>query len=199
MYVSAINRATNCVDVNFGLIHSLRGRAPLVTHMLVTWTRWDIEITCDVSIWSRITLCAFFRNLPRDHKKSKCKFGGFFLVCVRDGGLIMLPAFALQLAHKLILNSRFGIPQLSVFVRNNLTRTSFIHRNPNASSACECVPYDVWELAEMSSLKARRLLNYSKLYHPNEMKHSALVLRCCKENKLVFFPPLLFLPSIRKI
>lgn len=54
----------------------------------------------------------------------------FFFGCGGGGagGVIILPAFASQLAHKLILNSRFGIPQLGVFVRNNLTRTPFVHR-----------------------------------------------------------------------
>lgn len=117
--------------------------------------------------------------------------------CVRVGRMgIILPAFALQLAHKLILNSRFGIPQLGVFVRNNLTPTP-IHSPEYELRLRMC---GMWCLGvgwnELA--KARRRLNYSKLYHPNEMKHSALVLCCREENKWVFFFPL-FVPSLRNI
>lgn len=92
--------------------------------MLITC--WDYESACDVSIWSKLDhFGRFFPNPPRDHKNSKCELEFFF---GGGGGLLILPAFASQLAHKLILNSRFGIPQLGVFVPNNLTQTPFIPR-----------------------------------------------------------------------
>lgn len=159
-----------------------RGRPPRATCMLIT--RWDYESACDVSIWSELDhFGRFSPNPPRDHKNSKCEFDFFFPVVVV--GVIILPAFASQLAHKLILNSRFGIPQLGVFVRNNLTRTPFVHRLwiPALPVNVRCLGVGWNELA-----KARQLLNYSKLYHPNEMKHLALILLRCKENKWVFFP-----------
>lgn len=176
-----VNMTANGVDVEFSLFH-LAGQstaddaAPCVVSFTSDVNTNNLNM---LGLW-KLMWCFYLEQtvslpaigiLPQDHKNSKCEFG--------FGGN-HLPSFASQLPHKLILNSCFGIPQLLCLF--GIIWCRLIHRVLiwGLPMNRDCLMFGSWLKWVRTLAKARRLLNYSQLYHPNEIKHSVLIRLCHK-------------------